>query len=188
MPSIFYCCFLSIVGKEPSMKLFSHGDQASNSPLQRKKLSLLAATLLIMTSLVLAGMITLAPSAATPKARAASWTQIWSDEFNGSSGTGVSTSNWLYDTGTSYPGGAGNWGTGEVETMTNSTSNVYQDGSGHLVIKAIHTGTNPTSGWTSGRIESQLDTFGAPAGGEVMMQSSIRQTNLTTSNGMGYWP
>src|SRR5581483_1861270 len=184
MPSIFYCCFLSIVGKEPSMKLFSHGDQASNSPLQRKKLSLLAATLLIMTSLVLAGMITLAPSAATPKARAASWTQIWSDEFNGSSGTGVSTSNWLYDTGTSYPGGAGNWGTGEVETMTNSTSNVYQDGSGHLVIKAINSGGS----WTSGRIETQRTDFAAPAGGELAIEASIQQPNVSGSAALGYWP
>jgi len=166
------------------MKLFSHGDQASNSPLQRKKLSLLAATLLIMTSLVLAGMITLAPSAATPKARAASWTQIWSDEFNGSSGTGVSTSNWLYDTGTSYPGGAGNWGTGEVETMTNSTSNVYQDGSGHLVIKAINSGGS----WTSGRIETQRTDFAAPAGGELAIEASIQQPNVSGSAALGYWP
>jgi len=124
-----------------------------------------------------------APAKATVPAPPTGWTLTWSDDFTGAAGTAPSSSNWFYDTG---PGS--NFGTGEIETMTNSTSNVYQDGSGHLVIKAIHTGTNPTSGWTSGRIESQLDTFGAPAGGEVMMQSSIQQPNLTTSNGMGYWP
>ena len=33
----------------------------------------------------------------------------------------------MYDTG---PGS--NFGTGEIETMTNSTSNVHLDGNGHL--------------------------------------------------------
>jgi hypothetical protein len=111
------------------------------------------------------------------------FTTTWSDDFTGASGTGVNTGNWLYDTG---PGS--NFGTGEIETMTNSTSNVYQDGSGHLVLKALHSGTDPNTGWTSGRIETQAATFGAPAGGVVMMQSSIQQPNLTTSNGAGYWP
>ena len=72
--------------------------------------------------------------------------------------------------------------------MTNSTSNVFQDGAGHLVLKALHSGTNPTSGWTSGRVETNAATFGAPAGGVVMMQASIQQPNLNTSNGAGYWP
>ena len=31
-------------------------------------------------------------------------------------------------------------------------------------------------------------SIGAPAGGVVMMQSSIQQPNLTTANGAGYWP
>ncbi len=111
------------------------------------------------------------------------WTLTWSDDFTGASGTGVPASDWQYDTG---PGS--NFGTGEIETMTNSTSNVYEDGAGHLVLKALHTGTNPTAGWTSGRIETARDDFGAPAGGEVMMQSSIQQPNETAANGLGYWP
>jgi beta-glucanase (GH16 family) len=110
------------------------------------------------------------------------FTTTWSDDFNGAAGTGID-SNWKYDTG---PGS--NFGTGEIETMTNSTSNVYQDGQGHLVLKALHTGTNPTSGWTSGRVETNAATFGAPAGGVVMMQASVQQPNVTTSNGAGYWP
>jgi hypothetical protein len=55
-------------------------------------------------------------------------------------------------------------------------------------MKAIHTGTNPTSGWTSGRIETQAATFGAPAGGVVRMESMIQQPNVTNTNGLGYWP
>src|SRR5436190_14066410 len=59
---------------------------------------------------------------------------VFSDDFNGAANTGLNRANWLYDIGTNYPGGAANWGTGEVERMTDSTANVYQDGSGHLAI------------------------------------------------------
>ena len=111
------------------------------------------------------------------------FTTTWSDDFNGGSGSGVPNSDWKYDTG---PGS--NFGTGEIETMTNSTSNVFEDGSGHLVLKALHSGSDPGSGWTSGRIETQSSSFGAGPGGVVMMQSSIQQPNLNTANGAGYWP
>ncbi len=112
----------------------------------------------------------------------AGFTTTWSDDFNGAANTGID-GNWKYDTG---PGSS--FGTGEIETMTSSTSNVFQDGSGHLVLKALHSGSNPTSGWTSGRVETNAATFGAPAGGVVRMQASIQQPNLNTSNGAGYWP
>jgi hypothetical protein len=112
----------------------------------------------------------------------AGFTTTWSDDFTGGSGTGID-GNWKYDTG---PGSS--FGTGEIETMTNSTSNVFQDGAGHLVLKALHSGSDPGSGWTSGRVETNAATFGAPAGGVVRMQASIQQPNLNTSNGAGYWP
>ncbi|WP_405151858.1 discoidin domain-containing protein [Sphaerisporangium sp. NBC_01403] len=111
------------------------------------------------------------------------FTLTWSDEFNGAAGTGVNTGNWKYDTG---PGS--NFGTGEIETMTNSTANVFHDGAGHLVLRALHSGTAPRTGWTSGRIETQAATFGAPPGGVVRMESVIQQPNVTTANGAGYWP
>src|SRR5690349_8951690 len=121
--------------------------------------------------------------AAAAPAPPAGFTLTWSDEFNGASGTGVNTGTWKYDTG---PGSS--FGTGEIETMTNSTANVFLDGAGHMALRALHSGTNPTSGWTSGRIETNAATFGAPAGGVVMMEASIQQPNVNTSNGAGYWP
>src|SRR5690242_19539777 len=113
----------------------------------------------------------------------AGFSLAWSDDFNGAAGSGVDTGTWKYDTG---PGSS--FGTGEIETMTNSTSNVFQDGNGHLVLRALHSGTNATSGWTSGRVETQAATFGAPAGGVVRMESMIQQPNLNTTTGAGYWP
>jgi beta-glucanase (GH16 family) len=113
----------------------------------------------------------------------AGFTTTWSDDFNGAANSGLDTGTWKYDTG---PGSS--FGTGEIETMTNSTSNVYTDGNGNLVLRALHSGSDPGSGWTSGRVETQAATFGAPAGGVVEMQASIQQPNLNTSNGAGYWP
>ncbi|HEY2671644.1 MAG TPA: glycoside hydrolase family 16 protein [Rugosimonospora sp.] len=116
---------------------------------------------------------------------ASGWTTVFSDDFTGAAGTGVNTANWLYDLGHGYSGGAGNWGTGEVESMTNNTQNVYQDGSGHLVIKPIRDGSG---NWTSGRIETQRTDFAAPAGGKVRIEASIQQPNVSGAAALGYWP
>ncbi|HLW02345.1 MAG TPA: glycoside hydrolase family 16 protein [Ktedonobacterales bacterium] len=171
------------------MQRFSHGDKDTSSQPQRRRSSLF--TRRIYTALLALAAVVLVLGLSftfgkTPTARAATWTQIWGDEFNGAANTGVNTSNWLYDTGTGYgcSGCPSGWGTGEVESMTNSTANVYQDGSGHLVIKAINSGGN----WTSGRIETQQTSFAAPAGGELAVEASIEQPNVTNSNGLGYWP
>src|SRR3954452_16450562 len=112
-------------------------------------------------------------------------TTVFSDDFTGAAGTGLNRSNWLYDIGTGYPGGAANWGTGEVETMTNSTSNVYQDGSGNLVIKPIR---DASGHWTSGRVETQRTDFAAPAGGKVRIESRIQQPNVSGAAAAGYGP
>jgi beta-glucanase (GH16 family) len=103
------------------------------------------------------------------------WTTAFSDDFNGASGSGPSSS-WQFDTGT------GVFGTGEIETMTNSSSNVHLDGNGNLDITALGSGGN----WTSGRIQTTSANVGAPAGGELEVTASIQQPN--PANGLGYWP
>jgi beta-glucanase (GH16 family) len=115
----------------------------------------------------------------------AGWTQVFGDDFTGAAGTGVNTGNWLHDLGHGYPGGAGNWGTGEIENMTNSTANVRQDGAGHLAITPIR---DSAGNWTSGRIETQRTDFAAPAGGKLRVQASIQQPNVSGAAAAGYWP
>jgi hypothetical protein len=122
--------------------------------------------------------------AAVPGAPAG-MTTVFSDDFTGAAGTGLNRSNWLYDIGTSYPGGAANWGTGEVETMTDSTQNVYQDGAGNLVIKPIR---DSAGRWTSGRVETQRTDFAAPAGGKVRIEARLQQPNVSGAAAAGYWP
>ena len=103
------------------------------------------------------------------------WTTVFGDNFAGPAGSPPSSANWFYDIGTGY-------GTGEKEHTTNSTDNVYQDGNGHLVLKAINSGGS----WTSGRIETTRSDFQAPPGGKLQMTASIRQPN--PANALGYWP
>ena len=136
-------------------------------------------------ALVGASIATLPNAGASVPPTPAGWTQAFADDFNGSSGTGLNTANWLYDLGHGYPGGAGNWGTGEIENMTNSTQNVYQDGAGHLVIKPIRDGAG---NWTSGRVETQRTDFAAPAGGKLRLEASLQQPNVSGAAAAGYWP
>ncbi|MEY9928697.1 hypothetical protein ABH926_003336 [Catenulispora sp. GP43] len=141
--------------------------------------SLLAAVALIAGSLTgaLAVSVASAPSASADTAPPppSGWNTVFSDDFAGPAGSAPSAANWFYDIGTGY-------GTGEKEQTTSSTDNVYLDGNGHLVLKALDNGGT----WTSGRIESTREDFQAPAGGELEMSASIEQPN--PSGGLGYWP
>jgi hypothetical protein len=132
-----------------------------------------------------AALVAAAPgaSATTVPSPPSGWTTTFSDSFSSAAGSGVD-SNWTYDQGTQYSGTgcSANWGTGEVERDTNSTSNVSEDGSGHLNITPVDSGGS----WTSGRIETVADSFAAPAGGEMEVSASIKQPN--PGSGLGYWP
>ncbi|MFF4523200.1 glycoside hydrolase family 16 protein [Streptomyces bluensis] len=133
-------------------------------------------------SLAAAGASTAQASAPTPPA---GWTQVFVDDFDGPAGTGVNASNWQYATGTSYPGGPANWGTGEVETMTNSTNNVALDGNGNLRITPRR---DAAGKWTSGRIETNRTDFQPPSGGKLRVEGRIQMPNVTGVAAEGYWP
>lgn len=111
------------------------------------------------------GVGTAGPQPTTPPT--GGWNLVWSDEFNGSGA--INTANWNYDLG------AGGWGNGEWETYTNSTANVYQDGAGSLVIKAIKNGSTYTSGriHTSGKRQFTY--------GKIEMRAKLPY-------GQGIWP
>ena len=149
------------------------------APGRRRCRTILSTLVLLAGCLVTSAVATLAT---TTQARAdtvppppSGWTTVFGDNFAGASGAPPSAQNWFYDIGTGY-------GTGETEQTTNSTNNVYLDGSGHLVLKAINNGGT----WTSGRIESTRDDFQAPPGGKLEMTASIEQPN--PASGLGYWP
>ncbi|MGW2830103.1 glycoside hydrolase family 16 protein [Streptomyces sp. NPDC001286] len=157
---------------------------SATSGMPRRRRALVAALSTLGLAAVLATAATESADASAPTPPSG-WTQVFADDFNGSAGTGVNTSNWLYDTGTSYPGGAANWGTGEVESMTNSTNNVALDGSGNLKITPLRDGAG---NWTSGRIETNRTDFQPPAGGKLRVEARIQMPNVTGNAAAGYWP
>ncbi|MFF3000832.1 glycoside hydrolase family 16 protein [Streptomyces sp. NPDC057950] len=161
--------------REPS------GTLARRGPLRRSLVAVLG-TLSLVAAAAAAATLPANASAPTPPS---GWSQVFVDDFNGAAGTGVNTSNWQYDTGTSYPGGAANWGTGEVETMTSSTSNVALDGNGNLLITPRR---DAAGNWTSGRIETTRTDFQPPAGGKLRVESRLQMPNVTGAAAKGYWP
>ncbi|KAG2185677.1 hypothetical protein INT44_002470 [Umbelopsis vinacea] len=110
---------------------------------------------------------------------------VWGDDFNGGTNTAVNSNNWQFDLGTGYPGGASNWGTGELEINTNDIENCYQDGNGNLRIAPVR---DSSGGWTSARIESVRDDFQAPPGGVMAIEAKIQLPNVSGDAAAGYFP
>ncbi|WP_254898169.1 discoidin domain-containing protein [Kitasatospora sp. NA04385] len=120
------------------------------------------------------------PTGTTPPGN---WNTVFSDNFAGGSGSAPSAANWTVRTGTSEPGGAANWGTGEIQNDTANPANVAVDGNGHLNLTAVRDGAG---NWTSGRVESKRGDFAAPAGGQLLISAQIKQPGV--ADGTGYWP
>ncbi|MGY4642888.1 ricin-type beta-trefoil lectin domain protein [Cellulomonas sp. URHB0016] len=152
-------------------------------PAHRRRLLPRAA--LVTAALVAAVLAGTGDASATAPSTPTGWTQQFLDDFDGAANTGVNTADWQYATGTGYPGGAWNWGTGEIETMTSSTRNVYQDGAGNLVIKPVR---DSSGQWTSGRIETQRTDLAAPAGGRLRLEARLQQPDVSGAAAAGYWP
>ncbi|MFF0268532.1 glycoside hydrolase family 16 protein [Kribbella sp. NPDC004536] len=138
----------------------------------------------LVIPLLAAGSLSLAAAADVPPPPTG-WTTVWSDDFDGPGGSLPSSSNWIVDTGHGYPGGPGNWGTGEIQNYTNSPGNVSLDGSGNLKITPRR---DAAGNWTSARIESQRADFKPPAGGVLAIESRIQMPNVTGDAALGYWP
>ncbi|MFG2996829.1 acyltransferase family protein [Streptomyces sp. NPDC048340] len=113
------------------------------------------------------------------------WIRLLRDDFDGPAGSPPSAADWIHDVGTCYPGcPAPQWGTGEVETMTDSTDNVRLDGRGALEIVP----TRKDGAWSSGRIETRRSDFAPPPGGILRIEASIALPDVTGAKAAGYWP
>jgi beta-glucanase (GH16 family) len=147
---------------------------------RRPGLALAASAALAVASF---GLTTTSATASLP-ASEPGWEPVWSDDFNGADRSLPSPDNWIISTGTGFPGGPPKWGTGEVQTYTNSPDNVKLDGNGQLVITPLRTGST----WTSARIESKRTNFKPPAGGVLRIEARIKMPDVTGKQATGYWP
>ena len=107
------------------------------------------------------------------------WKLVWSDEFNGPAGTLPNPANWNYDLGNN-----GGWGNGEAEVYTNSLNNVFEDGSGNLVIRAIR---DSSGNFTSARLQT-----GSPGAStqtaNLSWQFGRVEARIKLPYGRGVWP
>ncbi|MFN7995624.1 MAG: glycoside hydrolase family 16 protein [Bryobacteraceae bacterium] len=98
------------------------------------------------------------------------WRLIWSDEFDGPAQSPPDASKWSYDLG------AGKWGNEELETYTDSRNNSFQDGQGHLVIRALQTGPGR---YTSARLNTA---------GKFSVRYGRIEARIRIPYGQGLWP
>lgn len=152
-------------------------DQPNRSPHRRRS----RRTVIVVLATVLALLAGVGWYAWHTTSTSRSWTNVWTDDFNGTTGAAPSQQNWQLSTGTSYPGGAAQWGTGEIETYTADRANASLDGSGHLRITAER---DASGTWRSARLETRRTDFQAPAGGQLRVQARIQ----VPDSGPGIWP
>jgi beta-glucanase (GH16 family) len=97
---------------------------------------------------------------------------VWSDEFEGDSGTAPDAAKWTYDIGTGQNG----WGNNELQSYTNKPENVMLNGSGTLVITALKDGAGK---YTSARLKTD---------GLFTHQYGRIEARIKTPTGSGIWP
>ena len=98
--------------------------------------------------------------------------------FDGAAGSAPNSSDWNYEIG------GGGWGHNELETYTNSTSNSYLDGNGHLVITARRQTATGPDGITRNYTSARLST----ANKVVIQPGSYVEASITAPVGAGLWP
>jgi uncharacterized protein (TIGR03437 family) len=106
------------------------------------------------------------------------WNLVWGDEFNGPAGSAPDPARWNYDLG------GGGWGNGEAEIYTNSPQNVFMDGTGNLVIRAIR---DDSGNYTSARLQT-----GNPGAStqttDLSWQYGRIEARIKLPFGHGVWP
>jgi beta-glucanase (GH16 family) len=111
---------------------------------------------------------------------AQTWHLVWSDEFNGPTGSLPSPADW------NFVRGWGPKGNHEIQFYCRPTdndgpcdnkthSNLYEDGEGHLVLRAVHNGQL----WSSARLNTQSK--------HSILYGRV-EARLRMEPGAGFWP
>ncbi len=112
------------------------------------------------------------------------YTTTFFDDFTGAPGSLPSSSNWIIDLGTSYPGGAPKWGNNELETYTKAYGNLHVTYQQTLAIAPLL----KNGAWTSGRIETRRSDFAAASGGKLYVEARIQLGSAPAAQQHGIWP
>lgn len=127
----------------------------------------------------------LLPSLSTSPELLYGYQLTWHDEFEYTPLRQLpSSANWIFDIGTSYPGGASNWGNNEAERYTMSPANVHITPFNTLAI----TPRKSNGTWTAARIETQRTNFVATHGGKLYIESRLKTGCAPSDRQQGIWP
>lgn len=102
------------------------------------------------------------------------WELVWSDDFNGASGSSPNPANWTFETGTGQDG----WGNQELQYYTNRPENASLDGKGNLMITARAESFGGRQ-FTSARIKTQ---------GLFQQAFGRFEARIKNPHGPGIWP
>lgn len=106
---------------------------------------------------------------------------IWSDDFQGASGSLENGDKWKRIQDSSPANG-------EEQIYTDYASNAHLSGDGQLYIVPIRrTGAQGKPYWTSARLESYQSWYAAP-GKSLIIRAEIRVPNLSSAKSKGLWP
>ena len=113
------------------------------------------------------------------------WKQIWSDEFDGPAGAPVDSSKWINDVGDGCDRHNCGWGNHEKEYYSSSSSNIFTNGRGQLVIvgRTAPAGLKCYYGdcrYTSAKITTRGRLVVSPAGRV--------EARIKLAEGQGLWP
>ena len=112
------------------------------------------------------------------------WTQTWSDEFDGAAGARIDSTKWNYDVGDGCSAGICGWGNSEKERYTDATENVSLNGQGQLAITARPAAAGSTCYYGACRYTSaKITTRGKLAAGPGRVVARMK-----LPAGQGLWP
>jgi len=120
----------------------------------------------------------------TTKPPTITYTQVWSDEFDGAAGASLDPAKWAFDVGDGCTAGICGWGNNEKEYYTNGPENASLDGQGHLAIVARLSALSVSCyygpcRYTSAKITTRGKMNAAP--GRV-------EARIKIPSGQGLWP
>jgi len=137
----------------------------------RYRLEFILAGLLVVISAARASL-----SSAQSQPHPSQWKLVWSDEFDGPSGSAPDPTKWSYDVG------GNGWGNHELEYYTNRAKNAYvQDG--NLVIQALKETYTGSDGVTRNYTSARLLTAGHFSQAYGRFEARIK-----LPYGQGLWP
>jgi beta-glucanase (GH16 family) len=112
------------------------------------------------------------------------WTQVWSDEFDGGAGARIDSTKWGYDTTDGCSQENCGWGNNEKEYYSDAPENIALNGQGQLMIVARRAPAGLTCYYGACRYTSAKIT----TRGKMLAAPGRVEARIKLAAGQGLWP